>query len=83
MQIETSAEQEEKANSPRVATLATLSNVTTESPVQRTKQCSEIAVTDEGMEIDLSEKQPSNADRPRIETTEPLSNATTDRRLQS
>jgi hypothetical protein len=68
MQIDFNDEQNPKTDSPRVDSLLTASNATSERFVHFQKQCPEMTSTDEGIEINCSDLHVEKADSPRIDT---------------
>jgi hypothetical protein len=74
-----SEQQNEKANSPILASFDPDSNVTSESFAHPSKQWSGSVSIDDGMPIDCSEAHPPNAESPRSESFESGSNVKVER----
>jgi hypothetical protein len=68
MEIVPTKEQSEKAKSPRIETLESLSKVRTDSLLHPEKHEFEMIRIDEGRQSDRSDEQSEKADSPSVET---------------
>jgi hypothetical protein len=83
IQIDSSDEHQEKADSPRLDRIEPASNLKLERFLQKEKEESETAVTDEGMQIEFKHEQEEKQERPIVPSCDPCSKVTRETVLQS